>query len=164
MRTFFRYYPTKESVLFWGELAWLESFAETYHGHPDSVSDVDAMCATFIELAPSLNRRRLSLFKRALASSPTLRGLEADHLRGDRELVAAAIAARRGLRQPDEACGLLAAVGLLTYTRAMDAWLARPATGAKLTEHIVEEFELLAEALMQERAAPRQQPRRRGSV
>ena len=151
-------------MLFWGELAWLEFFAERYRSHPDSVSDVDAMCATFIELAPTANRRRLSLFKRALASSPTLRGLEQDHVRGDRELVAAAIAARRGLRHPDEACSLLAAVGLLIYMRALDAWLARPATGVKLREHIVEEFGLLAEAFSQERAAPRQQPRRRGRV
>jgi AcrR family transcriptional regulator len=163
VRTFFRYYPTKESVLFWGELAWLESFAETFHGHPDSMSDIDAMCATFIEFAPSLNRRRLTLFTRALASSPTLRGLEQDHLREDRELVAAAIAARRGLRSPDEACSLLAAVGVLTHRRALDAWLARPATGAKLTAHIVEEFGLLAETLTQEPASPRQ-PRHRGRV
>jgi hypothetical protein len=48
--------------------------------------------------------------------------------------------------------------------RALDAWLARPAMGAKLTGFIVEEFGLLAEALSQERAAPRQQPRRRGRI
>jgi len=158
-RTFFRYFPTKESVLFLGQRAWIESFAEIYRGQPDSLSDVEAMRFTFIELAPGLVRRRqwLPLYKRAVASSPTLRGREQDHREEDVDKVAEAIAARRSLTRADEASTLLAAVGVLTYLRALDAWLAGPAS-ASLGEIIAEEFRLLAELFTQGRVKPKRRP------
>jgi len=155
-RTFFRYFPTKESVLFLGERAWVHSFVEKYRGQPDSFSDVDAMWITLSEVASGLtqSRKSLQLYERALASSPTLRGQEQDHQREDVETVAEAIAARRGLRRADEASTLLAAVCLLTFLRALGAWLAGPAR-ASLSEIIDEEFRLLAESFTQERAKPK---------
>jgi AcrR family transcriptional regulator len=145
-RTFFRYFPTKESVLFFGERDWVQSFAAEYPGQPDALSDIDAMCVTCIGLAPRLTRRRQSLllFLRAVASSPTLRGVEQDHQRENIKNMAEAVAARRGLPRADEACNLLAAVGLLTYRRALDNWLGGPAS-ADLGKVIAEEFRLLAE-------------------
>jgi AcrR family transcriptional regulator len=155
-RTFFRYFPTKESVLFVGERAWVESFARVYRGQQDSLRDVDAICATLIELAAEVPRGRASLrmYRRAVASSATLRGRVQDHHREDVEHVADAIAARRGLQRADEASALLAAVAVLTYQRALDAWVAGPAN-AQLTELIAEEFRLLAEPFTQERARPK---------
>jgi AcrR family transcriptional regulator len=163
-RTFFRYFPTKESVLFLGERAWVQSFALLYRGQPDSLSDVDARSATLIALASGLARSRqaLRLYERALASSPTLRGQEQDHQREDVEKVAEAITGRRGLPRADEACTLLAAVGVLTYRRALNAWLAGPAD-AELGDFIAEEFRLLAESFKQERAKPKRRPLARAS-
>jgi AcrR family transcriptional regulator len=158
-RTFFRYFPTKESVLFLGEPAWVQSFVWLYRGQPDSHSDVDAMCATLIELASGLARDRQSLllYERAVASSPTLRGRVQDRQVQTVEKVAEAIAARRGLPRADEASTLLAAVGVLTFRRALDAWLAGPA-GTQLGEVIASEFRLLTEAFTQGRAKPKRRP------
>ena len=75
-RTFFRYFPTKESVLFIGEYGWFQSFAEHLLAQPESLSDIEAAGATLVGLAPQLARRRkaLLLYERAVASSLTLRG------------------------------------------------------------------------------------------
>ena len=56
--------------------------------------------------------------------------------------MAQAIATRRGLKSPDERCRLLASVGLLTHRRALDRWLAGPAS-ADLGKAIVAEFKVL---------------------
>ena len=145
-RTFFRYFPTKESVLLGGEREWNQSVVDTYPSQPDSLRDIDAMSATFADHAPRVARRRQSLllYERALASSPMLRGQVQDHLREDIEELAKAVAIRRGLADPDEACALLAAVGLMTFRRAIDTWLAGPAS-IDLKAVVVEEFRLLTE-------------------
>jgi len=41
-RTFFRYFPTKESVLVLHERAWFDSFRVDYLSTPRSMSDIDA--------------------------------------------------------------------------------------------------------------------------
>ncbi len=144
-RTFFRYFPTKESVLFLGEPEWLQSFAEVYPAQPRALGDVDAMCTTLTELASGLlrGRRAMQLYQRAVASSATLRGREQDHRQEDVTNMAAAIAVRRGLREVDESCLLLASIGLVTYWRAIDVWLNGPG-GTDLRTVIVDEFNHLA--------------------
>jgi AcrR family transcriptional regulator len=155
VRTFFRYFPTKESVLFQGQRAWFQSFADIYRGQPDSLSDADAMCAALIQAVSrqSWNRRSLHIFERAVASSPTLRGRAQDNLEENVAEVADAIAARRRLPHPDKGSTLLAAVGVLTYRRALDAWITGPAD-AKLGDIIAEEFKLLAETFAQNKLRP----------
>jgi AcrR family transcriptional regulator len=145
-RTFFRYFPTKESVLFFGERDWIQRIAGEYPGQPASLSDLGAMCLTIADLAPRLTRRRQSLllFMRAVASSPTLRGLDSDHQRENTDALAVAIATRRGLPLPDESCALLAAISLLAYRRALDKWLAG-CEADDLRTVITDEFRLLKE-------------------
>jgi AcrR family transcriptional regulator len=145
-RTFFRYFPTKESLMFSGEHDWIQSYAEELPRQPASLSDLDALCAIITDNTPRLVRRRQSLllFVRSVASSRTLRGLEHDHQEENTRVLAEAIAARRGRRTPDEGCTLLAAVGLLAYRRALDIWLAGPAS-ADLAKVITREFKLLSE-------------------
>ena len=145
-RTFFRYFPTKESVLIGGERQWNQSIIDSYPDQPGSSSDIDALCATFAAHAPRIARRRQSLllYERALASSPMLRGQVQDHVREDVGELAKAVAIRRGLSNPDEGCALLAAIGLMTFRRALDTWLAGPAS-ADLATVVIEEFRLLTE-------------------
>ena len=147
-RTFFRYFPTKETVLWAGEREWVESFTERYPNQVSTLSDVEAMCLTIIELAPisGMAQGALRLYSRAVASSVTLRGQETDHTREDTAKVAEAIAARRGAPDVDESCLLLASVGMMTYRRALDAWLLAP-DGAELGPVIAAEFTMLAESL-----------------
>ena len=144
-RTFFRYFPTKESVLNIGEQASIDAIAAEFLAQPARLSDVDAMCAAFLSAASGFakNRKYLLLYQRAIASSTTLRGRQQDHRREDDALLAKAVATRRGLGRPDESCVLLATVAFLTLRRALDRWLAGPAR-ADLGGAITEEFERLA--------------------
>jgi AcrR family transcriptional regulator len=147
-RTFFRYFPTKESLLFFGEHDWIQSFAKELPRQPKSLSDLDALCATITSNTPGLVRRRqgLLLFVRSVASSRTLRGLDHDHQQENTRVLAQAIATRRGRRTPDEGCTLLAAIALMAYRRALDIWLAGPAN-ADLATVITKEFKLLSQQL-----------------
>ena len=144
VRTFFRYFPTKELVLFFGRYDFIQAFVAALLQQPKSLDDLDAMRAAFIESAPGFADRRkaLRLYERAVASSPTLRGREQDRQIEDVHTIAEAVASRRGLSQPDEECSLLAAIGLLTYRRALGRWLARSASG-DFAELIDDEFDLL---------------------
>jgi AcrR family transcriptional regulator len=147
-RTFFRYFPTKESLLFFGEQDWFESMADEYPRQPESLSDLEALISVIELQTPRLSRRRhwLLLFDRAIASSPTLRGLEEDHHLQNTEVLAQAIAARRGKSRADEGAHLLAAVVVLTYRRAVDIWLAGSPKG-DLSKIITKEFSLLREQI-----------------
>jgi AcrR family transcriptional regulator len=146
-RTLFRYFPTKESLLFLGENDWMQSFADDYPRQPGELSDLDAMCATIVSQTPRLVQRQQSLllFIRAIASSPTLRGLEQDRHQENIAKLAAAVATRRGLPRGDETCWLIAAVGLTCYRRALYAWLA--GASPDLGQAVVDEFALLAEQI-----------------
>jgi AcrR family transcriptional regulator len=149
-RTFFRYFASKDSVCLFGEREWMESFTETFAAQPDSFNDFDAARAALIELAPGIPRRSLTLHARAMASSPTLRGLAQAQLLEDTQIIARAVAARRRLRHPDEMCTLLAEVSVLVYQRAIHAWLGAPEDTA-FDVVIAREFDLLAELFTDER-------------
>jgi AcrR family transcriptional regulator len=129
-RTFFRYFPTKESVLFVGEYGWFQSFTKQYLSQPDALSSVEALRRTLIDLAPELTRirRSLLLYERAVASSPTLRGRVQDHQQQDIATLGRAIAQWSGCDEPDERSSLLAVVCLVTYRRCLTLWLAGPAS------------------------------------
>lgn len=143
-RTFFRYFPTKESVLFRGEYGWFQSFTEILLQQPASLTEVDAVFATLVALAPRLSQRRrfLLLYERAVASSVTLRGGVHDHQQEDIETLAEAIAKRRGLTKPDKSAILLATVSLGTYRRSISLWLAGPAS-IDPSAVVAEQFEML---------------------
>lgn len=147
-RTFFRYFPTKESVLFVGEYGWFQSFTTQFLAQPADLSDLEAMRATLHALASGLAKIRgaLALYEKAVASSPTLRGGVVDHQADDIRTIAEAVAARRGLAEPDDACSVLAQVVLVTYRRGVMKWLAGPAS-ADPRDLIAEQFDLLVAEL-----------------
>jgi AcrR family transcriptional regulator len=147
-RTFFRYFPTKEDVLYHGERDWVQTVIDAYPTQPTLLNDLDAMRVTFEDLAPQLgrSRRSLALYQKAVDSSPTLRGSEQDHQMESTDILAQAIATRRGRTTPDEGCRLLAAIAMLTYRRAVSIWLNGSGT-ATLATVITKEFKLLAEQL-----------------
>lgn len=107
------------------EYGWFQSFTEHFLAQPTKLSDIEAARATLLELAPVLVRIRKALrqYEQAVASSPTLRGGVATGQAEDITRMANAIVARRGLKEPDEACLLLANVVLATYRRALFRWL-----------------------------------------
>jgi AcrR family transcriptional regulator len=155
-RTFFRYFATKESALFVGGFGWFQSLTDVYLAQPPALIPFDALRNSLVVLAPGLvpRRRSLLLYKRAVASSPTLRGRLLDHQAEDVANLADALAARQGLAEPDERCMVLAAVGLVTHRRAIDRWLGGPAS-ADPGDVIADEFEVLNDVILGE-----QRPRR----
>jgi AcrR family transcriptional regulator len=157
-RTFFRYFPTKESVLHLHERLWFQSLTESYLAKPRSMSDVEALTATFVDLASDFvsTRRSLQLYRRALASSATLRGRQQDRHMADIEELAEAVATRRGLPATDESSVLLAAVALLVQRRALDIWLQPEERD--LVGIVQQEFKLLIKQF-----APRRSVTRAGS-
>jgi AcrR family transcriptional regulator len=128
-RTFFRYFPTKESVLFVGEYGWFQSFTKHFLAQPDELGDLEAIRQTLIELAPGLAkiRKALVLYEKAVASSVTLRGGVHDRQHDDIAAIAAAIATRRGLDAADDGCTTLATVALITHRNSLMRWLTGPA-------------------------------------
>jgi AcrR family transcriptional regulator len=144
VRTFFRYFPNKELVLFRGRYDAIQAFAKELLDQPASSSDLDAMRAAFMASAPGFADRRkaLVLYERAVASSPTLRGNEQDRYVEDVHTLAKAISTRHGLAEPDEKCNLVAAIGLLANRRALGRWIAGPASG-DFAEAVADEFDLL---------------------
>ena len=146
-RTFFRYFPTKQSILFFGAYDFIQGFRAVYLAQPKSVSDIDAMTESFASLALGLKRirRRVSLYQKAVANSLVLRGQERHDQDAKAEIVAMAVAERRGLPAPDAAAEVLAGVGLLLLDRAIKRWVSAPDhTVDDLVRH---EFAALSAAL-----------------
>jgi AcrR family transcriptional regulator len=142
-RTFFRYFPTKESVLFFGEYDFIDAVSGVYLAQPDEVSDFEAMANSFALLAPGLKRirKRIAQYREAVASSLVLLGRERKNHEANAETVAKVIAERRRLPAPDDECRLLASVGMLLVERALNQWLAAP--GRALEDIIRQEFAAL---------------------
>jgi AcrR family transcriptional regulator len=127
-RTFFRYFPTKEAVVFHRDYGFMRSFAATYITQPATMSDYEALWTTFETLSGDLDelRHRLETYRSAVDSSPVLIGHEHVHFRDHERTVAVSIAQRRGLTDPDETCLTLASVSLALYQRALRRWLEGP--------------------------------------
>ena len=147
-RTFFRYFPTKETVLFFGEYDFMRSFAGVLLAQPSGLPDLDAASATLVLLAPGVNRlrKRINLYEQAIASSLVLRGREELNQEQHVLAMAEAFAQRRGLRQPDRGCQLLGSLCHLLLRRSLEEWLRGPA-GRGLGTVIAAEFTLLTDEM-----------------
>src|SRR5258708_6522588 len=139
-RTFFRYFPTKESVLFSGEFGFVNAFSGVFLAQDEALSDYEAMVDSFALLAPGLKRirKRIAQYHEAVASSFVLQGRERQNHQANADTVAKVIAQRRRLASPDDECRLLASIGMLLVERAMIQWLSTPNHG--LDDLIRQEF------------------------
>ena len=127
-RTFFRYFETKDSVLFFGGDDFNRALVEQLPGHPASLTDLAAIEATLVSLAPSLVRLkpRIRLYFRALSTSAALVGQHANAMAAHEEALAAALARRSGLARPDEHCRIAAATTSVVMSRTLRRWLHEP--------------------------------------
>ena len=146
-RTFFRYFPTKESVLFFGEYDFIDAVSGVYLAQPEGTSDFEAMANSFALLAPGLKRirKRIAQYHEAVASSLVLSGRERRNHAANADTVAKVIAERRRLPKPDDECRLLASVGMLLVERALNQWLSTPSRN--LEDLIRQEFDALPAVL-----------------
>src|ERR1700704_6950734 len=101
-RTFFRYFPTKESVLFFGEYDFIDAVSGVYLAQPEKMSDFEALANSFALLAPGLKRirTRIAQYHEAVASSLVLLGRERKNHDANPQAAAKAAAARPTLPPP----------------------------------------------------------------
>ena len=139
-RTFFRYFATKESVVFHRDHWFMRSFAAAFQEQPTRLSDYAALRKTFVELADGFGelRARIETYRAAVDSSSVLLGREQEHLADHAVTVSEAIASRRGERV-DDASTMLGIVALALYQRALRRWLDGPVR-RELAALIDEEF------------------------
>ena len=117
-RTFFRYFETKDEVIFRGQRFWSESTADLIRKQPDDLSPMDAMCETLVVLAKGVSREQLIRFERIIATSVALRGRQVMQQVENSGLIAEGLAARQGLGEPDGECRVMASLGLMLYQQA----------------------------------------------
>ena len=132
-RTFFRYFDTKDQVLFFGGDAFNEAVVRGLPEQPVQLDDLAALEATVIGLAPMVTpiKARIRLFYQALEGSPALMGQQELAVRKHDASVAAALADRRALARPDAQCHMAAALASVAVRHAYANWLdsRRPLPG-----------------------------------
>ncbi|WP_091142519.1 TetR family transcriptional regulator [Novosphingobium sp. CF614] len=141
-RTFFRYFDSKDEVLFRGQRSWSETVSDLVKRQQADLTPMDAMCETLVKLATGVSRDALVRYERIVKSSVTLRGLSDMHHAENARRVAEALAARQGLAEPDDECTLMALVGLMLYRQAVEE-LRDGTRNSPIADLIREKFALL---------------------
>jgi AcrR family transcriptional regulator len=124
-RTFFRYFPTKESVVFYRDFGLMRRFETELRARSAGLSDFDAVCSTFVALSLGLDelRERVQRYRRVVDSSSVLLGREHLHSQEHAATIARALAHRHGRVLPNDEDATVGALGILLYNRAFAQWL-----------------------------------------
>lgn len=118
-RTFFRYFDSKDEVLFRGQRFWFERVADMVKQQPANLKPMDAMCETLVELAVGISREALVRYERIVKSSVALVGRSQVEQAENIGRIAEGLAARQGRSAPDDECTIIASVGLMLYRHAV---------------------------------------------
>jgi AcrR family transcriptional regulator len=141
--TFFRYFPTKESVVDTDD--YDPFIAELIRSRPADEDPVTAIHHALVSgLVAVLPTDRDAIFERnrLIMSTPALRARQADNQHATRTLFANALAARADLPAPTYALEVLAAVALAAMTTALNTWNNEDGT-PDLVELVDEAFSTL---------------------
>jgi AcrR family transcriptional regulator len=127
-RTFFRYFDSKEHVLFFGLRDYLGELGSGFAGQPAGAGDLKALYDSVLALAPRLAaaRPRYQQYRKAVESSATLRGRHLGYVRELRTSIASGVAHRRGLAAPDFGCRLVASLATTLVEETIDEWMSAP--------------------------------------
>jgi AcrR family transcriptional regulator len=145
--TFFRYFPTKESVVDSDD--YDPFIAGLIRARPAAEGPVTAIHHALTEgLKAVLPTDRDALLERTklIFATPALRARQADNTYATRELFAGAVAARAGAEAPTYQLEVLAAAALAAVTLALETWAAGDGS-ADLVELVDEAFRVLAAGL-----------------
>jgi len=108
-RTIFNYFPTKDAILFSTPPDEIREFQRLIEVQPKGLSDLDVLEAALVAwthregLTESSIHAMTRLQVRAVASSPVLRGRQADYVADVANAAAAGLAQRRGETSPNTA-------------------------------------------------------------
>ena len=130
LRTFFRYFASKDDVLFAKEMDASRYVADLAR-QPAALSPIHAMHSAYLAQPPlsAADVQVHVLFHRAVGSSPTLQGRYFDGLHTFRDELASALAQREGRRAGTDTDRLAATLGRTVLDHAYVAWLERGARG-----------------------------------
>jgi len=122
-RTFFRHYPDKREVLFWGQDALIELVTKHIAGAPDSRSPMDAVGAALRAVGEVFDGRRNHARQRqaVIDANPGLQERELIKLASLAASMAEALG-RRGV--PTLAAKLTAETAVAVFKVAFDRWLS----------------------------------------
>jgi AcrR family transcriptional regulator len=127
-RTFFRYFPSKEAVLFADGEDRRSALIAALAAQPADVGPLDALRAAMLDLARTYrdDRQVLVVRSQVLQDSVQLRAYKAEHQRGWEEAVSDELARRaRAVRRPLSRfeLRLLSGVAVAALRAAVDTWL-----------------------------------------
>jgi AcrR family transcriptional regulator len=127
-RTFFRYFPSKEAVLFADGEDRRSALIAALAAQPAEVGPLDALRAAMLDLARAYrdDREVLVVRSRVLQDSVQLRAYKAEHQRGWEEAVSDELGRRaRALRRPLSRFELrvLSGVAVAALRAAVDTWI-----------------------------------------
>jgi AcrR family transcriptional regulator len=130
LRTFFRYFESKDDVLFARQMD-IEPFLTALGQVRADVGPLEAIGRAYLE-QPRLSAddaERAVLFHRAMRDSPVLQGRYVAGMEYFRARVAGALAQRDGRRSANDADLLAATLGQATLDHAYRRWLSRDGQG-----------------------------------
>jgi AcrR family transcriptional regulator len=141
--TFFRYFPTKESVVDTDDYdPWIAALIRSRPATEDPVTAIHRALGTGLVAVLPTDRDALFERTRLIMSTPALRARQADNQHTTRTLFADALAARAGLPAPTYALEVLAAAALAAMTTALSTWINHNGT-VDLLELVDEAFTTL---------------------
>jgi AcrR family transcriptional regulator len=143
--TFFRYFATKEEVIFGGQQQELPSLHEAIVERPGKEGDLLAVRRAIVRTwVPRLDPERVARQHQVTASSPRLRASSL-HIGIKWQIVISdALAERRGLRQPDQKARLTAGVAMAVVGNSVQSWVDNRCP-VELATAIDHGFDLLSE-------------------
>ena len=122
-RTFFRYFASKEDVLFPKDLE-VEPLLRALVEQPRSSNDLEAIRDACLAQLPydEATVRRVLLLKKAIRSTPALEGRDLALQHEFCDLLAVAVSRRNGLEHPDDHSQMVAALAQVVIRLAFDRW------------------------------------------
>jgi AcrR family transcriptional regulator len=150
-RTFFRYFATKEDVLFVDHSQQLDALRAALAARPAGEPPLTALRSAIMSLAGSYEEDRERLLHRAriMAATPSLRGRSFDRQRAGEQAVTELVAEWLGVDPArDLRPAIVAAATLAALRVAMSAWLADGGT-THLPTLVAEALDLLDGGLQQ---------------
>jgi len=135
VRTFFRYFGTKEDVLFARGMD-IDALVDALAVQPPSVTPLDAIRRAYhAQPTPTPDEAAIHvLFHRAMSSSAALQGRYLEGIHEFRARLAGTLAARAGRSEPTDADVLAAMIGQTLLDHALSCWMAAGAAGDLATE------------------------------
>lgn len=147
-RTFFRYFSSKDQVLFVeGEERLALLRAEIDRRADSGLDDIALLIAALVAVAPDIEPDRQQMILRQLAAetTPMLRGRLFDVLASWERTLAEGLAELRGTTRTDAAVAVAAAVCIGVFRTAMAAWLAEGGESTPLAERVLDAYDHLSQ-------------------